>query len=624
MSQTSVKSIPKRRVTESGDAPVDVRQLGDNLQQVLATASSEAEAIESLLRVAKQLMRAEVMVYFDADSAGQVSDCPMGQVPAPITESLLHKLYSLAVLTRETAAVQIARIEQAEGVIGVAVPVFRTDQVIEVMVVVADSGEYLQRRLAELVQVVQLMAAFAGQWRGRLAASKVTHEQSQWIRFSEVIVEAGQIEPLSSAISKLADGVEEILQASFVAVGLRRSGGLVKLVAMSKQLQFDQASELTKKLEEVMAEAMISGDNRPAADETPGRKTEALVELEKMLRVGSIYRAILRNGNGEAVGAFVVARKEPIGIADQKSVDWVGRLLGHEVALRNQVRPGWLVRAKRRYENLSRPYKQVVIAVSVVATLMLFAFPVPHRIVARCEIQPVSRRFVAAPYEGRLEKAFVEPGDVVKEGQTIARMDAREIRLERASLEADLVRSIKQRDTSMASGDAVGTQMAEFESRRLRLRLQLLQDRMEHLKVKTPTDGMVISGDPRKLEGSRLRIGQTLVEVSPLGENVAEIAIPDEDIAHVEIGQQVAFRLEALPYSRFEGVIESLQPRSVQQDSANVFLAEVKIHADAELLQAGLLRPGMRGRAKVEAKSRSLAWVLFHRAWEHVLFRMGW
>ena len=121
------------------------------------------------------------------------------------------------------------------------------------------------------------------------------------------------------------------------------------------------------------------------------------------------------------------------------------------------------------------------------------------------------------------------------------------------------------------------------------------------------------------MEGSRLRIGQTLVEVSPLGKNVLEVAIPDEDISHVKVGQEVAFRLEALPYSDFGGVIASLQPRSVQQDSANVFLAEVTIHGETEML-----RPGMRGRAKIMAANRSLAWVLFHRAWENVFFRMGW
>ena len=619
MSQSSVKTIPKRRVASAGESSFDVRQLGLHLEEVLGSATSEVEAIESLLQLALQLMRANMVLYFDADSTGQLSSYPTGQFPAVVAEPLLNQLYSLAVMTQETATVQIARVEQAGEVIAVAVPVFRSDQIKEVMLVVIDSSGDLQQRLTELVQVAQLVAAFAGQWRGRFVALKSGHEQSQWSRFSRAMVAAGEVERFDSAVSKLADGVQEFYQASCVAVGLRRSGGLVKLLAISNGLQFDRSSELTKRLEAVMAEVLVMNGDRTVAGEAVGRKTHALEELEKSLNVRSIYRATLRNGQGDLVGAFVVARDEPIAGEVQQGAELIERLLGHEVDLLNRSRPGVFAGARNRLHRLSSASKRGIITLGILAMLLLFVMPVPHRIIGRSEIQPVARRFVAAPYEGRLEAAFVEPGDVVEKGQTVARMDAREIRLERAAVEADLVRSMKQRDTSMANGDAVGTQMAEFEGDRLRLKLQLLQERMDHLEVKSPTDGMVISGDPRKLEGSRLRIGQTLVEVSPLGKNVLEVAIPDEDISHVKVGQEVAFRLEALPYSDFGGVIASLQPRSVQQDSANVFLAEVTIHGETEML-----RPGMRGRAKIMAANRSLAWVLFHRAWENVFFRMGW
>ncbi len=35
------------------------------------------------------------------------------------------------------------------------------------------------------------------------------------------------------------------------------------------------------------------------------------------------------------------------------------------------------------------------------------------------------------------------------------------------------------------------------------------------------------------------------------------------------------------------------------------------------------LRPGMRGHAKLESGSRPLAWLVFHRAIEQILFRIG-
>jgi multidrug resistance efflux pump len=230
----------------------------------------------------------------------------------------------------------------------------------------------------------------------------------------------------------------------------------------------------------------------------------------------------------------------------------------------------------------------------------------------------VTRRFVAAPYEGRLETALVEPGDWVTKGQTMARMDAREIRLELASVEADLVRAIKQRDTAMASRETAAAQMARFEMDRLELKVQMLKDRMDNLEVKSPTDGVVISGDPKKLEGSRLTMGQTLVEVGPLGDMFLEVGIPDESISYTKVGQKVWFRLESLPRASFHGVLTRVHPRSEERESENVFVGEVRIESDNKLL-----RPGMRGRAKISAGRRSLFWVLFHRAWEQVLFHLG-
>ena len=50
----------------------------------------------------------------------------------------------------------------------------------------------------------------------------------------------------------------------------------------------------------------------------------------------------------------------------------------------------------------------------------------------------------------------------------------------------------------------------------------------------------------------------------------------------------------------------------------NVFVGEVTISSDAQLL-----RPGMQGRAKLLVAHRPLFWILFHRAWEHVLLRIG-
>jgi multidrug resistance efflux pump len=198
-------------------------------------------------------------------------------------------------------------------------------------------------------------------------------------------------------------------------------------------------------------------------------------------------------------------------------------------------------------------------------------------------------------------------------------MDGADIRLEMAGLKADLQRATKQRQSALASRETAASQIARLEMERLQLRIDLLQERMDNLEIRSPTDGVIISGDPKKLQGARLTLGQTLIEVGPIGETVLEIAIRDADISYAREGLPVRFRLEALPSVRFQGELGRIHPRSEQRDGRNVFVGEVAMAPNKELL-----RPGMRGRAKILAARRPLFWILFHRAWEQILLRFAW
>src|SRR5581483_4853647 len=86
---------------------------------------------------------------------------------------------------------------------------------------------------------------------------------------------------------------------------------------------------------------------------------------------------------------------------------------------------------------------------AAIASLVL-AVPLEYRISCSFTLEPVSRRFVAAPFEGIFEKSLVKPGDMVQRGQLLARMDGREVRWELAGLDADRSRADKSRDSNLA------------------------------------------------------------------------------------------------------------------------------------------------------------------------------
>jgi multidrug resistance efflux pump len=253
------------------------------------------------------------------------------------------------------------------------------------------------------------------------------------------------------------------------------------------------------------------------------------------------------------------------------------------------------------------------------AAVLALAIPFPHRLHCDCLIEPVTRRFVAAPFDGVLERAFVGPGDVVQKGDLLARLDGREIRWKRAGVAADQNQARKKRDAAQASHDYADMQIAALEMERLELELRLLDHRAENLEIRSPVAGVIASGDLERAEGAALKVGQSLFEIAPLDKMIVEVSVPDEDVSFVTPGLPLRIRLDAYPGMQWQATMTQLHPRSEIRDENNVFIAEAELDN-----AAGSLRPGMKGRARVEATNRPIGWILFHKPWEFISKKLQW
>lgn len=146
----------------------------------------------------------------------------------------------------------------------------------------------------------------------------------------------------------------------------------------------------------------------------------------------------------------------------------------------------------------------------------------------------------------------------------------------------------------------------------------MLNQRLDKLEIRSPVDGIVMGGDPRKLEGARLSMGETLLEVGPMDKLVVEVEIADEDISHIRADQQVRYRLDAMPWQAIQGQISLVHPRSENRNNQNVFVAEVALDN-----QDLAIRPGMRGRVKIRTDNHPLGWNLFHKSWNGLVTFIG-
>jgi RND family efflux transporter MFP subunit len=260
-----------------------------------------------------------------------------------------------------------------------------------------------------------------------------------------------------------------------------------------------------------------------------------------------------------------------------------------------------------------------IVMIAAAAIFFAMAIPFPYRIGCDVEIQPVLRRFVAAPYEGIMEKSLVRNGDLVQAGQIVAQMDGRQLRIELAGLEAELQGTSKRRSAAMASGEIAEAQIALNEMKTLQAKIDLTNEKLKGLEIRSPIDGVVVAGELEKVEGAPVEMGQSLYEIGPLEQMLAEIGVPEEEIPYVRAGMPVKIKLTAHPFETWNGTILRIHPKSELRDGNSVFVAEVEL--DNPRLQ---LKPGMKGRAKVRSNWYPLGWNLFHWPMERIRYWTIW
>lgn len=248
----------------------------------------------------------------------------------------------------------------------------------------------------------------------------------------------------------------------------------------------------------------------------------------------------------------------------------------------------------------------------IVALLLCAAafFPKSFNLHPDTWVRPVQVHYVVARFDGMLEKVLVEPGDHVQKSALLAVLDGREIDLELRSLEADSAKALKMRDNYLATGDIAPAQISLLEARRLQERSQLLLDRQQTLALKSPIDGIVLSGDLKQEVGGPVGRGQLLFEIAPLETVLVELAVLDEDVSYVAKDMEVEVHFDAFPGRSWEATVDRIAPKSEIVQGANIFLTTLELENKDRVLQ-----PGMQGHATIKCGRRSLAWIYFHKPW---------
>ncbi len=253
------------------------------------------------------------------------------------------------------------------------------------------------------------------------------------------------------------------------------------------------------------------------------------------------------------------------------------------------------------------------------ACVLVGLLPVPYRISCRATVEPTQQRVIAAPFDAVLSDCHVRPGDRVQRAQVLLTLDGRPLQAEMDALLAEHAQSQKRQSVAMASGKIADAQLAELHCQQLNHKIELLRQRLEHVEIRSPIDGVVLSGDLHRAVGTPVETGKPLLEVSPLEQMLVELAVPEADVNYVAAGLPTSMRLHALPGVNFCGFVDLLEPSAAIRDGENVFVAHWTLPNTDDAL-----RPGMQGYATIKGPPRPLVWKWIRQGWDAALRAVGW
>jgi len=184
---------------------------------------------------------------------------------------------------------------------------------------------------------------------------------------------------------------------------------------------------------------------------------------------------------------------------------------------------------------------------------------------------------------------------------------------------AELQQSARTREMELKERNVAKAILSELEHKRLISEEAILEYQQEHLQIRSPIDGVVLSGSLERSEAASVETGEVLFEIGPLKPVRVEIAVPAVDIAQVAVGSDVKVWIDGQEDEPLKGEIKKIHPRSETRDAKNVFIAELEFENEEERL-----RPGMKGSVRLDCEKRSLGWSMFHKPINYVRSRLTW
>ena len=399
-----------------------------------------------------------------------------------------------------------------------------------------------------------------------------------------------------------------------VSLGLLK-GKRVAVTAVSHSPQFEKRANLLRAIERAMEEAIDQQDTVvfPATGQARPVVARAHEELLHESEAGSAATFPLIHGE-RVVGALTFERSAGhlFEAPTLEICEAVASVSGPIIDLKHASEASLPVHSwrsvKRLWSKIAGPghpgWKLGTIGVIALVAFLALATG-EFRISANSRIEGEVQRAVSAPIDGFVLEAPLRAGATVAKGQVIARLDDRDLQLERVKIESQRDKYLKQYREAMGKRERAQISIVSAQIEQAEAQLELVAGDLARMELVAPFDGVIVSGDLSQSLGSPVARGDVLFEVAPLDGYRVVLEVDERDIAYVRSGQRGELTMTSMPDQSNSIVVREITPVNIAREGRNFYRVEATLEDPGK----AQLRPGMQGVGKIMVDERKLAWI---------------
>ena len=218
-------------------------------------------------------------------------------------------------------------------------------------------------------------------------------------------------------------------------------------------------------------------------------------------------------------------------------------------------------------------------------------------------LDPVWSADISPKIDSRLDKLFVDEGDVVKKGQILAQMDVLELSAQIYQLEGLLYEAMAEsndaavdyeRNQKLYAQDAISKKDLDNSRYRREMTqgrhtaaqggLKALKERLDAATIRAPRDGIITRR--HVYAGYYVKSGSPIISMADTGTLLAKADISEGQITSIAMGAEAEIAVSAYKDKMFSGNVTRISP--LADLPARTFKTEISVPNSMNELRAGM------------------------------------